>query len=842
MGTIRLLVVAALALLSNASPAAQPDGWKNFTLTSTSATVFTIVSAISLPESVSPLASTSSSELLATMSFSSTTSSSEAYSFAPTSSNNSISPPSTSYVPSSNATSSLQTFQSSGSQGSPTAPPRETSSSVVPDSSLSSTTFPGSTSSTAIGMATQSGDFTKSPFPSSPSTATVPPTIAQDGSSFSTGNPAAVSPLISTSITNGSTSEITLWPVSSTTSPSASTLVVNGMTITSTALVTIPISPSTIIFTTDGVTSTLPAWLFGTVAPLPDNDGDDDDEEGEEEELGFYLDKIFPLIQHWTDDKDNVDDQQIITDLEHIIQFSEDSVHKHGGKKGGGGGGGGGGKKGCKHDLLHLFSCIIDTTTKISGDITASVVHAVKTDLPKLQGFRVELPKLKWPKQKNGDDDNDGDDDDDDDDNDDHDGDGVPDCIFGGVDCSPPEPGDSPDDDDNKSSSTASSSSTTSSPSESCTSMITATEADVTCSPSILTSGANSTSVSTICKTSTSLVSGCSITPSTTTRSLGLCSSTTTATDQTVMCSPTVVGSASTGFSYVCSSSTSVVSGCDVTATTTTSTISLSTLLPSCAPETCGACGGKDVRDVDTPPNISLDMVNATMFNEEVLRYQTYGDGASSFAGFDTGSKFAALNGSSAIGNVLELDEPADMSRDAYLLFMTRQWEQATIVVPHGLDYSIHAGTTARVIEFKDQPATIALRGLTGCTSVAVISERGAWVAHIWDAAFAGQSPDKSSFDDVMFAVSSGTQVQDAPRLSYTDRSRSSSTPTRNNSKASTHSLLRVAYWIPHSNTYSLPSSRLRASMGSSPTQLQDLDLSSTPTALLPLRMHSEAG
>ncbi|KAF6798194.1 hypothetical protein CMUS01_15731 [Colletotrichum musicola] len=60
------------------------------------------------------------------------------------------------------------------------------------------------------------------------------------------------------------------------------------------------------------------------------------------------------------------------------------------------------------------------------------------------------------------------------------------------------------------------------------------------------------------------------------------------------------------------------------------------------------------------------------------------------------------------------------------------------ILVPHGSTMNgvsdENAGmTTANHILFRSRVAAIALQGLYGCTSVVVVSRRGAWVSHIWE-------------------------------------------------------------------------------------------------------------
>lgn len=160
------------------------------------------------------------------------------------------------------------------------------------------------------------------------------------------------------------------------------------------------------------------------------------------------------------------------------------------------------------------------------------------------------------------------------------------------------------------------------------------------------------------------------------------------------------------------------VTGCSATpaATTvrTTSTVSQSESEPTCEPETCGGS--------ECP----------ALPRRELLDEHEH-------AGL-------LKRGNPAEG---EWPDPSDyVNPDS---FIGRQ----LIAIRRGLDPSLNGGydpvlvphgdvagnvprdrlgiTTANHILFKSRVAAIALEGLYGCTSVVVVSRRGAWVSHIWE-------------------------------------------------------------------------------------------------------------
>ncbi|KAF4953762.1 hypothetical protein FGADI_5755 [Fusarium gaditjirri] len=60
---------------------------------------------------------------------------------------------------------------------------------------------------------------------------------------------------------------------------------------------------------------------------------------------------------------------------------------------------------------------------------------------------------------------------------------------------------------------------------------------------------------------------------------------------------------------------------------------------------------------------------------------------------------------------------------------LAKKHEQLSIVpVPY------HGSTTSRRILFSDLPVSLSIPHLTGCTSIIVVSKRGAWANHIWEA------------------------------------------------------------------------------------------------------------
>lgn len=58
--------------------------------------------------------------------------------------------------------------------------------------------------------------------------------------------------------------------------------------------------------------------------------------------------------------------------------------------------------------------------------------------------------------------------------------------------------------------------------------------------------------------------------------------------------------------------------------------------------------------------------------------------------------------------------------------------------------------TTSNHIRFEENPASLSVSGLTGCTSIIVISRRGAWASHIWERVFSdGLNAEEMSINRV---------------------------------------------------------------------------------------------
>lgn len=80
-----------------------------------------------------------------------------------------------------------------------------------------------------------------------------------------------------------------------------------------------------------------------------------------------------------------------------------------------------------------------------------------------------------------------------------------------------------------------------------------------------------------------------------------------------------------------------------------------------------------------------------------------------------------------------------------------------TLKVPHKNYLS-----TAKSMDFKNEPGRLFVEGLVGCTSVAIISEAGAWVSHHWEDPMFTFTGTADIFDDkVLNAIRSGRRNDD---------------------------------------------------------------------------------
>lgn len=78
-------------------------------------------------------------------------------------------------------------------------------------------------------------------------------------------------------------------------------------------------------------------------------------------------------------------------------------------------------------------------------------------------------------------------------------------------------------------------------------------------------------------------------------------------------------------------------------------------------------------------------------------------------------------------------DEPRDL--EAFHEFIMKEFEDADVEVKHSEINKVAWGTSAGFSYFRKEKSTIALGGLYGCTSLVVVSHKGAWVSHIWERA-----------------------------------------------------------------------------------------------------------
>ncbi|KAK4617284.1 uncharacterized protein CLAFUR5_05216 [Fulvia fulva] len=196
------------------------------------------------------------------------------------------------------------------------------------------------------------------------------------------------------------------------------------------------------------------------------------------------------------------------------------------------------------------------------------------------------------------------------------------------------------------------------------------------------------------------------------------CTQSTTTEDVYVTCSATSTipasGTTSPGTaspSYVCITKTSTISGCSVTgATSTTSSLATETAtsIPVCMVESCGAECGLGRR--------SLAAVNESVFEIEKRVFPPSNSLRGGFGVWmntmlgkldsDEDNRIVPLEGSYA----KKPNGEPDTSRD-------------------------YPGATSwKTVEFHKTWTGLGLRGLMGCTAIIVVSKKGAFMAHTWEA------------------------------------------------------------------------------------------------------------
>lgn len=178
----------------------------------------------------------------------------------------------------------------------------------------------------------------------------------------------------------------------------------------------------------------------------------------------------------------------------------------------------------------------------------------------------------------------------------------------------------------------SSSASRTSSSSSSCTESTTISSVRIDCYPTTMTSFMNITSTSQTCYTTTATRSGCDLEPITTTITES-CSRATTVQDISILCFNTSTSGAPSS-SQTCITSTSSVSGCNITPTSTTTTSSSSLATPALqayviVPNNSSALAdGRDemtkiLREIDPT---TFWMAKATSINWIAMWYQILND------------------------------------------------------------------------------------------------------------------------------------------------------------------------------------------------------------------------
>ncbi|KAI1839590.1 hypothetical protein JX266_014200 [Neoarthrinium moseri] len=93
---------------------------------------------------------------------------------------------------------------------------------------------------------------------------------------------------------------------------------------------------------------------------------------------------------------------------------------------------------------------------------------------------------------------------------------------------------------------------------------------------------------------------------------------------------------------------------------------------------------------------------------------------------------------------------------------------EVAIAVDNKASVILDGGVTSSVVGFMDQPISLAVEGLYGCTAVIAVSRRGAWAAHIFEAPLFGPSAEVEYMkDDEGKPVIDPATDQPAKRMLY---------------------------------------------------------------------------
>ncbi|KAL4910234.1 hypothetical protein BDW74DRAFT_173694 [Aspergillus multicolor] len=325
--------------------------------------------------------------------------------------------------------------------------------------------------------------------------------------------------------------------------------------------------------------------------------------------------------------------------------------------------------------LLDSLGCITKIITRFKDEIKKGDIENARDLLKQL----IDVPPPGPPKPDDEDDD---DDDDDDDDEDDDEGDDSIITISG----------------------------TTTS--ISCTSEITTVHVAVLCEPTSITF-ADSTVSTTTCSPSTTLTTtGCSVTDTTTTITNTCVEE--TADRVTVLCEPisTVLGDSTISTTTYYPTTTITATGCSVTDTTTTVT-STPTSGALCSHETCGdPCSDQEGAWVTLAP---IDCANIPVSVATALP-----SGRQDLVKRDQATPTPAPPSS------IDAKTPFEVQGD--LVNLNKQLTEKNAWQDYG-----KKGTYGRWFSFPRELSTRGIKGLTGCTSVMIVSDQGVYISHIWE-------------------------------------------------------------------------------------------------------------
>lgn len=196
---------------------------------------------------------------------------------------------------------------------------------------------------------------------------------------------------------------------------------------------------------------------------------------------------------------------------------------------------------------------------------------------------------------------------------------------------------------------------------------------------------------------------------------------------------------------------TSTTVGCDAKNSTQSTTLASPTLTADCSQGGCGTCVSAVPSTIDLGCT-NCTTVDGTIYGSQITLTQgqtpTLGSGVPTDQITARDAEPTASDKSNVLVrnirklvtrtiNILKRTMPMPnsyMNHNAFMLAQVKEAKGMGMLVRHRRKDDIPFGrSSAKVNAFTQSPVTMAVAGLDGCTSIAVISRRGAWMSHLYE-------------------------------------------------------------------------------------------------------------